>query len=369
LTAKIEQIKILPVTWALKNEFKTTLGQKKFTRNLIVFLKTSNGLSGCGEASSSLALPEATQRSMNRVLEKAGRTISGRSILDWKEICLSLRKKFPQYPTAISAVECALLDLYCQHKRMPLFKFFGRKNKKIETYFTIPALNAGLCRSIIVRMSAQGFKRFKVKVTGQNSKEDFERVRLTCALAEGCSVIVDANCGWTEGPALKFIEKLTSNDLPVVLLEQPLFKDNIEGFRYLKSRSPIPIAVDESFRTLKEVKKIVEQNAADVFNIKIAKSGLWESLKIVRYLKKMKKRLMIGCMMESLVGLSASLHWAYGSGDFDFVDLDSFLLLKKLSIQSGFINKGASIYIRPGIVGSGISLNEKQLGFGMGNYS
>jgi len=80
--------------------------------------------------------------------------------------------------------------------------------------------------------------------------------------------------------------------------------------------------------TIIKLKKIVEQNAADVFNIKIAKSGLLESLKIVKYLKKMRKKLMIGCMMESLVGLSTSLHWAYGSGDFDYVDLDSYLLIK-----------------------------------------
>ena len=149
--------------------------------------------------------------------------------------------------------------------------------------------------------------------------------------------------------------------IPVVLIEQPLQKNNIKGSAYIKKRSYFPIAADESFRTLKDLKKIVEQDAADVFNIKIAKCGLTESMRIVDYLRKMKKEMMLGCMMESMIGLAAPLHWAIGSGIFKTIDLDSFLLLKDTPIQSPFNVKNAALRIGINSPGSGIAFDDEDL--------
>ncbi len=102
-------------------------------------------------------------------------------------------------------------------------------------------------------------------------------------------------------------------------------------------------------------------HAADIFNIKLAKSGLSESIRMAEYLRKMKKKLMIGCMMESAIGIAASVHWACGSGWFDFIDLDSFLILKPLPIQSGFKNNGSSIWLDSPSAGSGTEISLKKL--------
>lgn len=361
---EIVSVKILPVTFQLQNSFRTALGEKNVTHNVWVLLKCSNGIKAYGEASSSLAMPEATQESMLHVLRAASAMLLNKDIRNWEEICMSLQKRFSSQPTAISAMECALLDAYCRFRKISLSSFFGNKSKKIETHFTIPALKLKACRTILEKMVKRGFRKFKVKVTGKNFEEDFKRVSLISEMVAGgeaeeaqhspplglssfrenSSVIVDANQGWTKESCLKFIERSLSRKIPITLIEQPLPKDDIKGLKFLKNRSPIPIAVDESLKTLRDAHKIVQEDAADIFNIKIAKSGLLESLKIVDYAKKMKKKLMIGCMMESKLGLATSVQWAYGSGDFSYVDLDSFLLLKKVPVKNSFKNEGPFLF-------------------------
>jgi L-alanine-DL-glutamate epimerase-like enolase superfamily enzyme len=115
-------------------------------------------------------------------------------------------------------------------------------------------------------------------------------------------------------------------------------------------------AADESCRSLERARRIAETGAADCLNLKLAKSGLLESIRIADYAKKMKLKLMIGCMMESPVGLSVPVHWACGSGDFSFVDLDSFLLLRPTPFQSGFSNRGSRLSVGKGLAGTGVKI-------------
>lgn len=354
---KIKDIKIIPVSFNLKNTFRTTLGQKNATNNLIVTIELENGIKGYGEAAGSLAMAESNLCTMSNIVYVAAQHILNQSILDWKEISQTLHKTYSGHPTAVSSIECALLDAYCRAKKMPLFRFFGNSNRKIETYFTIPALKPVECRPIIQKMAKKGFKKFKIKVTGENINWDWERINLVQSIVAEPSIIVDANQGWKKKECLKFIEKICGKIFSVVLIEQPLPKNDIKGLHFVKKRSPVPIAVDESAHTLKDVKKIVEQDAADVVNIKIAKSGLIESLKIAEYVKRINKKLMIGCMMESKIGLVTSVHWACSTGDFDFIDLDSFLLLKKVPIVSGFQNTNSFLSVKKNILGSGTIFN------------
>ena len=153
---------------------------------------------------------------------------------------------------------------------------------------------------------------------------------------------------------MELLRILDSRKIQISLLEQPLPKGDLNGLKFLKERTPVPICADESMRTLEDAKRIVEADAAQVFNVKIAKKGLEEAIKTVKYLKSAKKKLMIGCMMESAAGLSTSVQWAIGSGCFDFVDLDSFLLLKNPPAKCGFGHRGPRLGLIPRTIGSGV---------------
>lgn len=111
-------------------------------------------------------------------------------------------------------------------------------------------------------------------------------------------------------------------------IEQPISKRNFKGFKILKKISPFPIYADESAKTQGDVKKLIRINAIDGIVVKIAKSGLFESMEMVRLARQKNKKVMISCMAESAAGLTTSILWAIADGKFNWVDLDSHLLTK-----------------------------------------
>ncbi|MBI4218251.1 MAG: dipeptide epimerase [Elusimicrobia bacterium] len=356
---RIESVRALPVSFPLENTFRTSLGEKNVSRNVLLLVECEGGIQGYGESSSSLAMPEATLPSMFTAIQQMIPTVLKKPIEEWENVCSALKARFSDHPTALSAMECALVDAYCRSIKMPLRRFFGAQNKKIETYFTIPALPMPLCRKILKKKIGQGFQKFKIKVGVGDFRDDIQRIALPLSLGIREPVIVDANQGWSRKTAWERVREIGLRRIPVAFLEQPLPKEDIEGLAGLKIKSSIPIAVDESLKNLDDARSLVKKNAADIYNLKIAKSGLVESLRMAEYLKKRGKKLMIGCMMESPIGLAASVHWACGSGDFSYCDLDSFLLLKSLPIQSGFQNRGARLSIPANTVGSGTVLGRE----------
>ncbi len=350
--AKIKKILIRPLNLPLRNPFRTALGEKTVTKNILVTLDCG-GFRGYGEASSSLAMPEATQESMGKILNECAKKISGSSIENWEEICENLVKKYPKHPTAISAMECALLDAFCKHKKMSLARFFGGKSVRLETDYTLPALGPKETLRIAQGLIKKKFSKFKIKITGKNFEEDLARIESIFRSAER-SVLIDANQGLTEKQSVRLLRFIFDHKIGVDLIEQPFPKHDIKSLIKMRKKSAYMIAVDESLRTFSDAKRIIEADAADVFNIKIARMGLLQGLRTAQYVWSLGKKLMIGCMMESAIGLSTAVQWASGSGQFSFIDLDSFLLLKSLPYKSGFASRGPFLTVKKGVLGSGV---------------
>ena len=91
----------------------------------------------------------------------------------------------------------------------------------------------------------------------------------------------------------------------------------------LCEKAPLPIIADETVFSVEDCQRVIEHGLADGINIKIAKSGISQSRQIIELAKKAKLKLMIGCMTETIVGLSTAIYCAAGSGVFDYIDLDS----------------------------------------------
>jgi len=167
-------------------------------------------------------------------------------------------------------------------------------------------------------------------VTG-DAREDFARV-LACDRAgrrrgRRPELIVDGNQALGPAQALRLVERCLARGVRVVLLEQPVPADDLRGLAEVTRRSPVPVAADESCASPEDALRLADRDAAGVFNVKLAKSGLAGSLGILAVAAAAGKRLMVGCMQESAAGLAASLALACGTGVFEFVDLDSDSLL------------------------------------------
>ena len=114
------------------------------------------------------------------------------------------------------------------------------------------------------------------------------------------------------------------------MLEQPVDKDDWPGLKYVRDHVPVPVFADEAARDVPSVLRLLQEDAVDGINVKLMKSGLVGALQIIAFCRAAGKKLMLGCMLESGLGIAAAAQIAGGTGAFDFLDLDSHRLLAPL---------------------------------------
>ncbi|MBI4971465.1 MAG: dipeptide epimerase [Candidatus Omnitrophica bacterium] len=353
----IKQIDILPLDIALKNPFVTALGHKTMTQNVLVIVNFEGGVKGFGEASSSLAIPSATQAVMMRELVTLKQELEGKT---FSEAMSFIERGLSEdiHATSFSALEMALYDVKAKLKGVGLYQLFGGKHAPLETSLTISAWPADLSRTVARSEWKNGFRKFKIKV-GVEWSSDLKRVIAVHDAVPGARLIIDGNQGFSVPGLLEFANELKKRNIMVDFVEQPLPKDSAwEEWRLVKEEIGIPVALDESIATLQDAKEYVRRGVVDMINIKLAKSGIGEALRIIKYAREKKIQLMIGCMAESVIGLSASVHLASGTGAFSAIDLDSSYLLKpSKNLCGGFLSKGPILKIRAGVKGSGVTVS------------
>jgi L-alanine-DL-glutamate epimerase-like enolase superfamily enzyme len=162
-----------------------------------------------------------------------------------------------------------------------------------------------------------GYQVYKVKVGVPGDIDMVAAVRE----ATNARIRVDANAGWTLKEAVQKIKNLEKYDIEYV--EQPLHWNDFEGFRILRSKVDLPILADEGIMNAESIIKY--KDIVDGVNIKLQKSGgIREAFKMIAVARAMKMKVMIGCMVETSVGISAAAQLA---PLVDYVDLDGNLLI------------------------------------------
>ncbi|HET8821839.1 MAG TPA: dipeptide epimerase [Thermoleophilaceae bacterium] len=215
-----------------------------------------------------------------------------------------------------AALDAALHDWIGRRLDVPLWRLFGLSPEAPPTSFTIGIDSLDGTRDRARR--ASGFRVLKVKVGGT---EDLARVE---AVREESSapLRVDANEGWTLESARELMPELIR--LEVEFVEQPFPADDLDSFRGLRELSPrLPVVVDEGCHDLTDVAPAAEY--ADGINVKLAKSGgVREAVRMIHAARALGLRVMLGCMVESQLGVAPAAAIASLA---DWVDLDGHLLL------------------------------------------
>jgi len=353
-SAIIKTIEISPVSFRLKNPFVTAAGRKNTTENVQITIHLSDGTRGVAEASSSIAMPGESQRNMIEALKDMVPELRGKSIDHYKELVELCWRLQHYHPTAAAAMECAILDAYTRTRRQPLTKFLGGKLSQVETDFTLSVATPDILFKAARAAARKGFRRLKVKLGGESVEKDLDRMKAVHRGAPTAALVADGNQGLSVSHALQWAHQLEKAKIKLVFLEQPFRKHDIRAMKVFRSRNRLPLFADESVLTAHDAVKLFEASAADGVNIKVAKSGLLGSLDIIRTAQRFGKRLAIGCMEESKLGLAASVHLACGAGVFEWVDLDSVFLLESTSLRGGFLIKGPKLSVKG--IGSGIGI-------------
>jgi L-Ala-D/L-Glu epimerase / N-acetyl-D-glutamate racemase len=219
---------------------------------------------------------------------------------------------------ARSAVDAALHDLCGKLVGLPVWRLLGLRREGPPTSWTITLNDPNAMARAAERASDGRFRRLKLKLGGRDGL-DVERVRAVRS-ATDLPLQVDVNEYWSFDEALEALPALA--EAGVQYCEQPLPAGDRRGPE-LKQRSPIPIYVDEDCHTLMDVAACAER--AHGVNIKLAKSGgIREAVRIAYAARALGLGVMLGCMIESGLGISAACQIASLC---DHVDLDGNLLL------------------------------------------
>jgi L-alanine-DL-glutamate epimerase-like enolase superfamily enzyme len=158
-------------------------------------------------------------------------------------------------------------------------------------------------------------------------------------------LVADGNQGMNASQALNLVHRLAKTKVRLEFFEQPFPKHDLPLMRAFRKKSKIPLFADESVLTPSDAMRVFDTGAADGVVIKLAKSGLLGALDIIQAARRFGKKLAIGCMEESKLGLAASVHLACGTGIFEWVDLDSVFLIDEPVKRGGFRVNGARLSV------------------------
>ncbi|HVS85233.1 MAG TPA: dipeptide epimerase, partial [Gaiellaceae bacterium] len=278
---------------------------------LFVELRLS-GVTGRGEAAPIERYDESTESALAYVEEHAADLGGDPFALE------EIMERLPQREFAArAALDAALHDLQGKLLGQPVFRLLGLRRAGPPTSWTVwlgdPDDMARRAEKVGDR-----FRRLKLKLGGRDGL-DVERVRAVRAVAAQ-PLQVDVNEAWSLEQALDALPQLA--ELGVEYCEQPLPAGDPGGAE-LKRRSPLPIYVDEDCHRLVDVANCAQ--IAHGINVKLAKSGgIREAVKMVHAARALGLGCMLGCMVESGLGIAAGAHVA---SLFDHVDLDGNLLL------------------------------------------
>ncbi|MGB4771546.1 MAG: dipeptide epimerase [Chitinophagaceae bacterium] len=296
-----------------------------YTQNIFIRIHTDEGITGMGECSAFPMLVGETQNTCFEVAKDFARITKGMDPLDIEGVIKTLHQYIAFNSTIKSAWDLALHDLAAKKAGLPLYKFLGGKKKTIQTDLTIGIDTPEVMAQKAVEFVADGVKIIKVKL-GKKGKEDVERIRLIReAVGPGIQLRIDANQGWDYNTAVETLQALTKYNIQYC--EQPIPHQLDPLLPALRKQSPIKIMADESVFDHHDAIRLMDADAIDYVNIKLAKSGgILEAKKIADVTGERGIACMLGGMLESRLALTAKVHFAMSHDNIIFYDLDTCLL-------------------------------------------
>jgi L-alanine-DL-glutamate epimerase-like enolase superfamily enzyme len=288
--------------------------RSRSTQDVVVVELDHDGVVGLGEAAPIYYRGE-TAESAQAFLSGEAAELAGDDPFALEAIGARLRAR-PGEHAAKAALDAALHDWIGKRLGVPVWRLLGLEPVAPPTSYTIGIDTLEGTRERARR--ARAFRALKVKVGGA---EDLERLRAVRAESDA-PLRVDANEGWTLEEARELMPALA--ELGVELVEQPFPADDRDSFEALRALAPRPpVVIDEGCHDLGDVAEAASY--ADGINIKLAKSGgIREAVRMVHAARSLGLRVMLGCMIESELGIAPAAQIA---SLVDWVDLDGHLLL------------------------------------------
>lgn len=299
----------------LRHTWTTTMSSSEYRDTLHVRF-TSGGITGFGEGAPIVRYKE-TAESARRAVELVRELLVDADPRQFAKLNAEIFRRIEGEYAAKAALDIALMDWAGKKFGVPLYHYFGLdKNATPVTTFTI-----GIDKPDVVRAKvreAEAFPVLKIKV-GLDSDED---MIAAVRSVTGKPLRVDANEGWkNKEEAVRKINWLESKGVEFV--EQPMPAHMLDEIGWVKQRVRLPLIADEACQHPRDIPKLA--GVFDGVNIKLMKcGGVQEAFRMIQIARALGLKVMLGCMIESSVGVAAAAHLSPLA---DYADLDGNLLI------------------------------------------
>jgi L-Ala-D/L-Glu epimerase len=323
----------------LRHTWTLSRNSSDFKDNVFISVER-DGVTGWGEAAPNVRYGEDPEQTAT-ALRRAGALFESGE--DWFA-CVDMRR---HWEAAIKGIACAgaaldmaTLDWISRRLNVPLYRLLGLDGRKTQ----ITSFSIGIDTPQVVQekvKEAADFPVLKIKVGRDNDAEILAAVREVTDRP----LRVDANEAWRDKEvALEKIRWLQG--LGVELIEQPMPAEMIEETAWLSRRVDIPIIADEAVKRAADIPRLA--GVYDGVNIKLMKAGgIQEAVQMIHVARAVGLKVMLGCMIESSVGISAAAHL---TSLVDYADLDGNLLIANDPFQGVSVEHGKLILSdRPGL--------------------
>jgi o-succinylbenzoate synthase len=338
----------------LTEPFGIATGAQVLAQNVLLELELTGGQRGLGEAAPFPAVNGETQADALSALLSVKDELLDYQATDARALTPAAQAVLEATPSALAALEMALLDAACRERGTSLFQHFGGRSAQLETDITIPTGSAADAARAARRAMSQGFRTLKVKVGGKPFDHDLERLRSIAEAAPEARLLLDANASLEAMQAIELVRGLGARQEQVVLFEQPCRHRDYAGSRRVREAG-IRVAADEDARSLEDLSTLHAERAADVINFKLTKSGVTRVLSMIAEARRLGFGLMLGGMVETRLAMTFSACIAGGMGGFEELDLDTPLFMKDDRLAGGFRQRGPSLDLSHLDVGHGVT--------------
>ena len=347
---KITHIETRLISTPLKKPFKTALRQTSVSDNIIIMLHGDDGNIGFGGATPTAVITGDTLESIKSAVENyIAPAIVGMDIEDFDMLLRKTDNVILRNSSAKAAVDIALYDLFGKHFKIPLYKLFGGARTEVESDITVSVNSPEEMAEDAIEHVRRGYTTLKTKV-GLDCELDILRVKaIRDAVGMDIKLRLDANQGWKAKEAVRTIRKLEDMGLNLELVEQPVKAHDIDGLQYVTENVDTLIMADESLFSAQDSFNLLKRRAADILNIKLMKSGgLHHALTINAMAESCGVECMVGCMIESKIGITPAAHLACGKLNITRADLDAVDLMAHDPIEGGVRVEGNRMILPEG---------------------
>ncbi|APF03594.1 TPA: dipeptide epimerase [Legionella pneumophila] len=362
----IKEIHIAQLAIPLSRPFITAVRRTECVEDVVVLIKTDCGRIGYGSAASTPAITgDSTESIITAIKDALGPHLIGRDIAEFNLLLQMTDQAIGGNSSAKAAIDIALHDLFAQCCGLPLYRLLGGNTNCIDSCITISVKEVDEMVSDAVDLIQRGHKTLKIKL-GLNPVDDIKRVQaIRQAVGNEVTLLVDANQGWSYEEALMVIAAFKKENLNIPLVEQPVSARNLPDLKAINEQVDCSIIADEACFSPEDALNIAMINACDGVNIKLMKSGGLEKAQAIYHIAQAAKmQIMVGCMLESPIGVTAIASFALSKPDISYADLDPIFLIRDNYILGGAQSVGNKIILadKPGLGIEGIAQGLNRIG-------